>query len=43
MKPILLAALAVVILWTLLDMVIHVGILGTAYADTAPLWRPEGT
>ncbi len=41
MKRTLLAALAVFVLWTILDMVIHAGILGSAYAATAELWRPQ--
>ncbi len=41
MKRTLLATLAVFVLWTILDMVIHAGILGSAYAATTELWRPQ--
>jgi hypothetical protein len=39
-KRAVLAILAVFVLWTLMDFVIHDMILGTAYQATAALWRP---
>ena len=39
-KKILLSGLAVFILWSLLDFVIHGMILRSAYASTPSLWRP---
>ena len=42
MKRILLAIVAVFVVWTGLDMLIHGVCLGNAYAETAELWRPEG-
>jgi hypothetical protein len=36
----LLAVLAVFVVWQLLDLVIHMVILSPAYAATADLWRP---
>lgn len=41
-KRAVLAILAVFILWTLLDFIIHGVILGSAYQATAALWRPMG-
>ncbi len=41
-KKILLAGLAVFVLWSLLDMVIHGLILRSAYDSTPSLWRPMG-
>jgi hypothetical protein len=40
-KRIVRAVLAVFVAWTVMDVVIHVVILGKTYADTAQLWRPE--
>jgi hypothetical protein len=34
------AAVAIFILWSIIDFVMHGLILGSAYADTANLWRP---
>ena len=42
MKKVMLAAVAVFVAWVAMDFVIHVLILGKAYAATAHLWRPEG-
>jgi hypothetical protein len=41
-KKIVLSGLAVFILWSLLDFVIHGLILRFAYASTPSLWRPMG-
>lgn len=41
MKRGILAVVAVYVTWFVLDMVIHVGLLGEAYRATAELWRPE--
>lgn len=41
-KKVLLAAVAVFILWSVLDFVIHGLILGATYASTAQMWRPQG-
>ena len=35
------ARLAVLILWQILDFLIHVVILGSSYAATRQFWRPE--
>ena len=40
MKRIVLAVLAVFVTWSVLDIVIHGLILGSAYAETPALWRP---
>lgn len=40
MKKYLLASLAVFIVWSILDIVIHMVILGDVYESTASLWRP---
>ncbi|MEK6743066.1 MAG: hypothetical protein AABZ15_05635 [Nitrospirota bacterium] len=40
MKRTFLALLAVYVAWSVLDAVIHVGILSAAYAATPKLWRP---
>lgn len=40
-KKLILGSLAVFIAWVVLDFIIHVVILGSAYAATAHLWRPE--
>ncbi len=34
------AAVAIFILWSIIDFIMHGFILGSAYADTANLWRP---
>lgn len=39
-KRVLLSGLAVFILWSLLDFIIHGLILRSAYASTPSLWRP---
>ena len=39
-RKILIATLAVFVAWGILDFIIHVMILGSAYASTAILWRP---
>jgi hypothetical protein len=41
-KKILLAGLAVFVLWSLLDMIIHGLILGSVYSSTPSVWRPVG-
>jgi len=41
LKKVLLASIAVFILWSALDFVIHGMILGATYASTAQLWRPQ--
>lgn len=41
LKKGILAVIAVYLVWTGLDYVIHVVILGQAYMDTAQYWRPE--
>lgn len=40
MKRTVLAVFAVFAAWTVLDLVLHVGILSPAYAASAQLWRP---
>jgi hypothetical protein len=40
MKRTVLAVLAVFVAWSVLDVVLHVGILTSAYAASAQLWRP---
>ena len=40
-KRIVLASLAIFIVWSLLDILIHMVILAPTYAATAHLWRPE--
>ena len=40
-KRVPLAILAVLVLWQVLDYLIHVVILGSSYAATRELWRPE--
>jgi hypothetical protein len=39
-KKIFLAAVAVFVLWSVLDFIVHGLILKSAYASTASLWRP---
>ena len=34
------AAVAIFILWSIIDFIMHGFILGSAYVDTANLWRP---
>jgi hypothetical protein len=38
-KKTLLAVIAIFVLWSLLDLILHVGILGPVYQATAELWR----
>jgi hypothetical protein len=38
-KKKLLAVIAIFVLWSLLDLILHVGILGPVYQATAELWR----
>lgn len=40
MKKIILVSLAIFILWSVLDFIIHGLILGSSYEVTAALWRP---
>jgi len=40
MKKVILAVIAVFVVWSVLDFVIHGLILRSAYASTASLWRP---
>jgi len=40
-KRIILAVLAILVLWQVLDYIIHVVILGSSYAATQQFWRPE--
>lgn len=40
MKRIILAVIAVIVAWTVMDYVIHRVILSSAYEQTAELWRP---
>ncbi len=39
-KKIIIATLAVFIVWSVLDFILHGIILASAYMTTAPLWRP---
>jgi hypothetical protein len=36
----IIAVVAIFILWSIIDFIMHGLILGSAYADTATLWRP---
>lgn len=36
----IIAAVAIFVLWSVIDFIMHGFILGGAYADTANLWRP---
>ncbi len=36
----IIAAVAIFILWSIIDFIMHGFILGSAYVDTANLWRP---
>lgn len=38
-KKTLLAVIAVFVLWSALDLILHVGILGPVYQATAEMWR----
>ncbi len=40
MKQLVLGSLAVFVVWSVLDFVIHSLILQGTYAETADLWRP---
>ena len=40
LKKILLATLAVFVLWSLLDMILHYVLLAPMYEETSRLWRP---
>ena len=42
MKKIIVPTIVVFVAWSILDYVIHVVILGSAYQATATLWRPAG-
>jgi hypothetical protein len=42
MKRAILAIIAVYVMWSLLDIVIHGLILSSSYQETSQLWRPEG-
>lgn len=41
MKPYLITAAAVFVLWTVLDLIIHQFLLGGLYDITASVWRPR--
>lgn len=41
LKKTSLAILAVLVLWQILDLLIHVVILGSSYAATQQFWRPD--
>jgi hypothetical protein len=41
MKKMLLSVIIVFVAWSLMDLIIHGLILGSSYAETAQLWRPE--
>ncbi|MBN1447890.1 MAG: hypothetical protein JXA28_08155 [Bacteroidetes bacterium] len=40
LKKILLSTLAVFVLWSLLDMILHYVLLAPMYEETSQLWRP---